>query len=99
MTSKENSSEGPASNPSERRQFLQGTAAALAVATPLSWLATSEDAAARPPPPTPRQPFDYAHLKGLAHSLAAAPYQPPQETLPPAVARLDWDHWQAIRFR
>ena len=98
MTSKEDSSESPTSS-SDRRQFLQGTAAALAVATPLSWLTGSEDAVARPPPPTPRQPFDYARLKGIAHSLAAAPYQAPPEKLPPAIERLDWDHWQAIRFR
>jgi glucans biosynthesis protein len=98
MTSKENHSESPIED-SERRQFLQGTAAALAVAAPLTWLAGSEDAAARPPPPTPREPFDYARLKGIAHSLASAPYQAPPEKLPPPVARLDWDHWQAIRFR
>ena len=83
----------------DRRQFLQGTAAALSVATPLSWLAESDVAAARTPPPTPRTPFDYARLKGIAHALADAPYQPPTEKLPPAVERLDWDHWQAIRFR
>ena len=38
-------------------------------------------------------------MKGIAHALAAAPYQAPTEKLPPAVERLDWDHWQAIRFR
>ncbi|HUL17804.1 MAG TPA: glucan biosynthesis protein D [Steroidobacteraceae bacterium] len=45
------------------------------------------------------EPFDYARLKGIARTLAAAPYHPPSEMLPPQVARLDWDHWQAIRFR
>jgi len=99
MASKEDSSESPIPGSTDRRQFLQGTAAALSVATPLSWLAGSEVAAARTPPPTPRTPFDYARLKGIAHALAAAPYQAPTEKLPPAVERLDWDHWQAIRFR
>ena len=99
MASKEDSSESPTPDSSDRRQFLQGTAAALSVATPLSWLAGSEVAAARPPPPTPRTPFDYARLKGIAHALATAPYQAPTEKLPPPVERLDWDHWQAIRFR
>jgi glucans biosynthesis protein len=45
------------------------------------------------------QPFDYARLKGTARTLASAPYQAPHEQLPPAIAALDWDHWQAIRFR
>ncbi len=35
----------------------------------------------------------------MARTLAAAPYQAPSEKLPPALDRLDWDHWQAIRFR
>jgi glucans biosynthesis protein len=83
----------------DRRQFLQSTAAALSVATPLSLLAGSDVASARSPPPPPRQPFDYARLKRIARDLAAAPYQAPSEKLPPTVERLDWDHWQAIRFR
>jgi glucans biosynthesis protein len=98
MTSKENESDAPVAG-SDRRQFLQGTAAALAVAAPLTWLSGTEDASARTPPPTPREPFDYARLKGMALALASAPYQAPPEKLPPAVGRLDWDHWQAIRFR
>jgi glucans biosynthesis protein len=99
MASKEDNSETPSPDSTERRHFIQSTAAALSVATPLSWLAMSEAAAARTPPPTPRTPFDYARLKGIAHALAAAPYQAPTEKLPPSVERLDWDHWQAIRFR
>jgi glucans biosynthesis protein len=35
----------------------------------------------------------------MAHSLATAPYQAPSLKLPPVVEKLDWDHWQAIRFR
>jgi glucans biosynthesis protein len=44
-------------------------------------------------------PFDYAQLKGQAHALAAAPYKSPSLALPPQLATLDWDRWQAIRFR
>jgi len=35
----------------------------------------------------------------MARTLANAAYQPPTQKLPPAVEKLDWDHWQAIRFR
>lgn len=45
------------------------------------------------------QAFDYAWLKGRARELAAAPYRPPREKLPPDVAALDWDQHQEIRFR
>lgn len=45
------------------------------------------------------QPFDYAWLKGRARALAAAPYQPQTRGLPPAVAQLDWDEYQAIHYR
>jgi glucans biosynthesis protein len=99
MRNEENDSESPIPGTTDRRQFLQGTAAALSVATPLSWLATNDAVAARPVPTPARQPFDYARLKGMARTLASAPYQAPSEKLPPAVERLDWDHWQAIRFR
>lgn len=45
------------------------------------------------------QPFDYARLKGIARTLAGQSYKPPSEKLPPAIARLDWDHWEAIHYR
>jgi glucans biosynthesis protein len=45
------------------------------------------------------QPFDYARLKGMARTLAESPYRPVPEQLPSAIAQLDWDHWQSIRFR
>jgi len=45
------------------------------------------------------QAFDYAGLKGRARALAQSPYQAPAERLPAEVAALDWDHYQAIRFR
>ena len=82
-----------------RRRFLK---AGVAAAGALPWSRLAR-AASAPAVPLTRlgapQPFDYARLKGVARSLAAAPYQPPTDELPPAVAALDWDHWQAIRFR
>lgn len=47
----------------------------------------------------PTQPFDYAWLKGQAHWLASHLYQPPGNTLPPAMAKLGYDQYQSIRFR
>ncbi|WP_157268432.1 glucan biosynthesis protein [Azohydromonas aeria] len=52
-----------------------------------------------PPPGAAAPGFDYAWLKGLARSLAAVAYKPPSEVLPPEVAALDWDQYQALRFR
>ncbi len=45
------------------------------------------------------QTFDYAGLKGIARSLAEAPYKPLEGKIPPAIAKLDWDQWQSISFR
>ena len=45
------------------------------------------------------QPFDYAWLKGAASNLASRPYEPHGRPLPPDVAALDWDQYQAIRFK
>jgi glucans biosynthesis protein len=46
-----------------------------------------------------RQSFSYSVLKAAARTLANAPYQTPPEQLPPALANLTWDRWEAIRFR
>jgi periplasmic glucans biosynthesis protein len=45
------------------------------------------------------EPFDFAQLKGRARALASAPYVPRTRALPDALRRLDWDRYQAIRFR
>ncbi len=45
------------------------------------------------------QPFDHAWLKGRARTLAAAPYQEPKSSLPPDLEALDYDQYQAIRFK
>jgi len=83
-----------------RRKFLRDGVAALSMAASGSWILRSEAApgAALKLRGTP-QPFDYARLKGVARSLAGSPYRAPPGQLPPTLARLDWDHWQSIRFR
>jgi glucans biosynthesis protein len=43
--------------------------------------------------------FDYAWLKGHARHLAAHAYAAPAQKLPAAVEALDWDQYQAIRYR
>ena len=83
-----------------RRRFLRADAAALAMTAPWPWRLTGAEGQAgsiklRGTP----QPFDYARLKGLARTMAAKPYELPVDQLPPPIARLDWDQWQAIRFR
>ncbi len=45
------------------------------------------------------QPFDYARLKGMARALAAGPYRAPAGPIPAEVKQLDWDRFQAIRYR
>ena len=83
-----------------RRRFLQGSATAAAVAGAGAllpgWAAPRHRGLKRL---GASEPFDYARLKGLARTRAAAPYKPSPEQLPAAVARLDWDHWEAIRYR
>ena len=45
------------------------------------------------------QPFDLAWLKGQARALAGKPYQAPTNRLPAAIEALNWDQYQAIRFK
>lgn len=42
--------------------------------------------------------FDYATLKGNARTLAASAYVEPVTVLPPALANVDYNHYQAIRY-
>jgi glucans biosynthesis protein len=81
-----------------RRRFLHSSAALLTVAG-ADWLLAGAAAPARGPHEEAPAPFDYARLKGLARARAAQPYVAPAKRLPPAIAALDWDHWQAISFR
>jgi len=83
-----------------RRRFLQGSVAAMSVTAAGAWLR----AAGAPAPHGLKrlgasEPFDYARLKGIARTLSSQPYKAPPDKLPPALARLDWDHWEAIRYR
>src|SRR5579863_8934478 len=84
-----------------RRRFLRTGLAAISMAASGSW-ASSSIAAPGERVPKQRgapQPFDFARLKGMARTLSEAPYHPPPDRLPAAIAQLDWDHWQSIRFR
>ena len=45
------------------------------------------------------QPFDYAWLKGHARALAGKAYQANSRAIPDAVKNLNWDQYQAIRYR
>ena len=81
-----------------RRRFLRSSAALLTVAG-AEWLLSGAAAPARGPQEQEPAPFDFARLKGLARTRAAQGYVASAKRLPPAVATLDWDHWQAIRYR
>lgn len=45
------------------------------------------------------EPFDYARLKGQARALSRHAYQVPADRLPDDIAHLNWDQYQALRFR
>ena len=77
-----------------RREFLK-SAAILGAATMFS----DPLPAATPSPIGTLQAFDFAWLKGHARALAGAAYQPPEQPLPKILTNLDWDQYQAIRFR
>jgi periplasmic glucans biosynthesis protein len=87
----------------DRRELMQRAAAALCAAgAPFGLLA--ETAFAAPPPAGLRrlgkpEPFDYAKLKGAARQLSGAPYKARPDNLPSAIATMNWDRWQSIRFR
>jgi glucans biosynthesis protein len=79
-----------------RRRFLAASSSALlalGLPLPARLLAATGVASG------PAQPFDYARLKGRARALAAAAYVEPDRKLPPALAALDWDQYQSIRYR
>lgn len=81
----------------DRRRAL-GTAATLLGSAWAGLLSPAARAAGLKPLGAPRA-FDYAQLKGRARALAAAPYRAPRAELPTDLAKLDWDQYQAIRFR
>ena len=79
-----------------QRRHLLGAACALLGPAALS--SPAAHAAGLKPLGQPQR-FDLAWLKGRARALAAAPYQAPTAKLPAAIAALDWDQYQAIRFK
>ena len=80
----------------KRRRFLGAACAGTALGTglpgPAAW------AAALKPLGTAR-PFDAAWLQARARALATRPWTAPVAEVPPAVAGLGYDAYQAIRFR
>ena len=80
-----------------RRTFLKNGAAMATTLWP--GVQTFADNASALKPREPAQPFSYPMLKDAARTLASASYQPQPELLPPALANLTWDQWEAIRFR
>jgi glucans biosynthesis protein len=83
-----------------RRDFLR-TAAGIAAATlsfPNSW-ASQRQATSELRFLGASRAFDYAWLKGQAQALATSAYRPPVDQIPDAVKALDWDQYQAIRYR
>ncbi|WP_341676197.1 glucan biosynthesis protein D [Niveibacterium sp. SC-1] len=77
-----------------RRDWIKAcSAVALLAASP--WAAAAE----RIKRIGKTQAFDYAWLKGEARSLAANPFDVPSEKLPQGLEKLDWDQYQAIRYR
>jgi glucans biosynthesis protein len=77
------------------RRTLLKSAALLAVASQASPLPA---AAAATPPASPHR-FDFAWLKGQARERAQSSYRPVPNVLPNALAQLDYDRYQSIRFR
>lgn len=83
-----------------RRPFIKRVmkSAALLAATPAAANAGLFGAARSETDSSP-QPFDFAWLKGEANTLASTPYQSHTGEIPDSLASLDWDSYQAIRFR
>jgi glucans biosynthesis protein len=85
----------------KRRKFLEQTGSILAAASiPSSLLVLAERARALDLRTLGEsQSFDYAWLKGLARSLSRKPHESHTDHVPPSVANLGWDAYQAIQFR
>src|SRR5438034_5516108 len=45
------------------------------------------------------RPFDFAVLKGMARALAQKPYHSSERPLPASLTEIDYDAYQAIRYR
>src|SRR5262244_1315634 len=82
-----------------RRDFLRALAALTAASLPFPGRLGAGPATTTLSPLGQPQAFDYAWLKGHARALANGVYQPPLSHIPDAVKALDWDQYQAIRYR
>lgn len=84
----------------QRRQVLKSLAAFTVpgLSLPAAFAAAPRAAGGLKPLGKP-QPFDYARLKGEARTLANAAYRAPAKSVPDEVKKLDWDQYQAIRYR
>ena len=49
--------------------------------------------------PGAAMPFDDDTVTGLARSLAAAPFKPQDQALPPSLAKIGYDQYRGIRFK
>lgn len=83
----------------QRRQFLTNAAAAFAALGLPAPALLAAPAITRLRRLGRAEPFDYARLKGMARTLAAAPYRTHKRVLPAPVEALDWDQYQSIRYR
>jgi glucans biosynthesis protein len=84
----------------QRRNFLRAVAALTAAGLRLPGRSAAAPAATTALSPLgPPQAFDYAWLKGQARALADNIYQPPAGSIPEVMKALDWDQYQAIRYR
>src|ERR671925_1083556 len=83
----------------QRRDFLRAFAALTVMGLRLPGLFAAQSATTTLSPLGKPQAFDYAWLKGQARALANGIYQPSVGHIPDAVKALDWDQYQAIRYR
>ena len=83
----------------QRREFIKSSSALGVLGlSPLGALAASLGSPATRFIGEPKA-FDYAWLKGQARTLATSRYQAPIVSLPAALKTIDWDHYQAIKYR
>ena len=79
----------------QRRDFLKS--ALILAGAPLS-IPALRPAPASAQPARESRGFDYAWLKNQARRRSCSSYQAPKVSLPKALAKLDYDDYQSIRF-
>src|SRR5471030_3516431 len=88
-----------------RREILKTVVVLAAGQLPYAELASAAAAAPAASPSSaatgtgPAKPFDYAWLKGQARFLASNAFQSSKDVLPAAMAALNYDQYQSLRFR